>query len=351
MTKRVCVIPGDDAAPEAVLPTLRVLQAMELPLDYSQLPSGEEGQAQHGERWDEVCREAIDATDTTLFGSSSGKTPAIGYLRYAKDTFANVRPTRYISGAASPLREPDGIDFVIVRENTEDVYAGIEGELGELAGAGLTSRRGRAVPLSGGRYAVKVITEASTRRVVDFAFRLAQRRKQSGHAGKVTSACKWNVMPATDGLWRDTALEVATGYPDIEFEHFLADDCARRIVATPHALDVLVLPNLFGDILSDEAAALVGGLGMAPSGCYGVDFAYFEPVHGTAPDIAGTGSINPTATLLSAAMMLEHLDLAEAASALERAIEAVYAGGQALTPDQGGGASSEQFCDAVIERL
>jgi isocitrate/isopropylmalate dehydrogenase len=351
MAKRVCVIPGDDAAPEAVLPTLGVLQAMELNIEFSELPTGEAGRARYGERWADVCREAIDGTDTTLFGSSSGMTPAIGYLRYGKDTYANVRPARYIPGARSPLRDPQGIDFIIVRENTEDVYTGVEGDLSLLEPLALTGRGGRPLPVSGGQFAIKVITEQKTRRVVDFAFRLAQRRREAGHPGKVTSACKWNVLPRTDGLFRDVAAEVAAGYPDIEYEHFLADDFARRIVATPLDLDVVVLPNLYGDILSDEAAAIVGGLGIAPSGCYGEHFAYFEPVHGTAPDIAGTHTINPTSTLLSAAMMLEHLDLADAAARLEHAVEAVYAEGSALTPDQGGSASTERFCEAVIDRL
>ena len=133
--------------------------------------------------------------------------------------------------------------------------------------------------------------------------------------------------------------------------NYLADDFARRIVATPLEIDVAVLPNLYGDILSDEAAALVGGLGLAPSACYGDDFAYFEPVHGTAPDIAGTNTINPTATLLSAAMMLDHLDLPDASRRLVAAVEAIYEDGNVLTPDQGGSATSDQFCDAVIARL
>ncbi|MDP6605790.1 MAG: isocitrate/isopropylmalate family dehydrogenase [Dehalococcoidia bacterium] len=351
MTRRVCVIPGDDAAPEAVLPSLRVLQAMEPGIEFVELPDGQAGRREHGDRWNDVCIEAIEATDTTLFGSSSGATPAIGYLRYGKDTYANVRPTRYLPGAESPLRNPEGIDFVIVRENTEDVYTGIEGDLSLLTPLKLTSRRNNPLPESGGRFAIKVITEEKTRRVVEFAFRLAQRRKDRGHRGSVISACKWNVLPQTDGLFRDVAAEVASEYHDIEYTNYLADDFARRIVATPLDLDVVVLPNLYGDILSDEAAALVGGLGLAPSACYGDDFAYFEPVHGTAPDIMGAGTINPTATLLSAAMMLDHLELGDAGDRLVGAIEAVFADGSTMTPDQGGDSTAEQFCDAVIERL
>ena len=196
-----------------------------------------------------------------------------------------------------------------------------------------------------------MITEEGSRRIVDFAFRLARRRAEQGHPGKVTAACKYNMLPQTDGLFRRVAREVADQYPDIEYEDYIIDDFARRIVADPHALDVVVLPNLYGDILSDEASALVGGLGVAPSAGYAEDFAYFEPVHGTAPDIMGTHTINPTATLLSAAMMLEHLDFGEAAEQLERAVEGVYAQGETLTPDQGGSATSDEFCDAVMRRL
>ena len=350
MTKRICVIPGDDAAPEAVLPALDVLRAMELDIELVELPTGEEGLARYGEGFMQVCREAIDACDTTLFGSTSGKTQALAYLRREKRTYANLRPVRYIAGARSPLRDPEGIDFVIVRENTEDAYGGFEGELPALAPyvRHLTSR---PVPAEGGYFAVKVITEANSRRIIDYAFRLAQRRKLEGHPGRVTLSCKHNLLRKTDGLFRSVGAEVAKQYPEIEYADYIVDDFARRIVATPHKLDVVVLPNLYGDILSDEAAALVGGLGLAPSGCYGDDFAYFEPVHGSAPDIAGTRTINPTATLLSAAMMLEHLGFPDARTWLESAIEKVYAGGRTLTPDQGGSATSDEFCAAVRAHL
>lgn len=352
MTKRVCVIPGDDAAPEAVLPSLSVLRSMELDIEFVDLPSGEEGQARYGEGWAQVCREAIDSCDTTLFGSTSGKTPALGYLRWQKGTYANLRPVKYMPGARSPLREPEGIDFVIVRENMEDMYVGVEGDLGVLKPLALTNRlTRRPIPQEGGRFALKVITEENTRRIVEYGCRLAMRRKAEGRPGRLTVACKYNMLPQTDGLFRRVATEVAKGYPDLDYEDYIVDDFARRIVASPHDLDVVVLPNLYGDILSDEASALVGGLGVAPSACYSDDFAYFEPVHGTAPDIAGKRIINPTATLLSAAMMLEYLGLAEEAAALEKAVEAVYAEGRTLTPDQGGNATSDDLCRAVRDKL
>jgi isocitrate/isopropylmalate dehydrogenase len=352
MTKRVCVIPGDDAAPEAVLPALGVLKSMEMDIEFVELPSGEEGQAKYGSDWAGVCREAIDSCDTTLFGSTSGKTPALGYLRWQKETYANVRPVKYMRGARSPLREPEGIDFLIVRENMEDMYVGVEGDLQTLKPLGLTNRlTRRPIPSEGGTFALKIITEHNTRRIVDYACRLAVKRKAAGRPGRLTVACKYNMLPQTDGLFRRVAAEVAKGYPNLEYEDYIVDDFARRIVASPHDLDVVVLPNLYGDILSDEAAALVGGLGVAPSACFSETFAYFEPVHGTAPDIVGKRIINPTATLLSAAMMLEYLGLQSEASALERAVEAVYADGRSLTPDQGGSATSDEFCEAVRAKL
>jgi isocitrate/isopropylmalate dehydrogenase len=345
------VIPGDAASPEAVLPALGVLRAMELDIDWLVLPSGEEGAAQHGAAWAQVCRDAIDACDTTLFGSAGGHTPALAHLRFGKGTYANVRPTRYMPGASSPLLNPEGIDFVIVRENLEDLYSGIEGELAELEVLGFKDRSGNSVASDTGRFAVKVITERNTRRVVDYACRLAMQRKMAGYPGKVTVSAKYNVLPRTDGYFRQLAEEVVAGYPDLKYEQFIADDFARRIVASPHSLDVVVLPNLYGDILSDEAAALVGGLGVAPSGCYANDFAYFESVHGSAPDIAGLHIINPTAVLLSAAMMLQHLGFEEERQRLEAAVAATYRQGEVLTPDQGGTAHTEEFCDTVRSHL
>jgi len=159
------------------------------------------------------------------------------------------------------------------------------------------------------------------------------------------------MLPGTDGLFRDIARRIASGYPDVAFETFIVDDFARRLVAVPHELDVVVLPNLYGDILSDAAAGVIGGLGLAPSGCYGDGYAYFESAHGTAPDIAGKGVINPTATILSAAMMLEYLGFAAAARRLEAAVERVYADGRHLTPDQGGTGTTLEFSDAVARYL
>jgi isocitrate/isopropylmalate dehydrogenase len=341
---KVVVIEGEDAAPEAVRPTVGLLDRLGLDIEWVRPPVEDR----------DATRRAIDESATTLFGATSGPSAwALFHLRWGKGTYANVRPTRWQPGFRSVLARPQGIDFVIVRENLEDLYVGVEGELEALRPAGLESPtlRRRVADLGPGRFAMKVITEAGTRRVVRFAFELARRRKAAGHRGTVTCATKHNMLPRSDGLFRSIAIDVARDYPDIGFGSFLVDDFARRLVADPHGLDVVVMPNLYGDILSDAAAGLVGGLGLAPSGCYGDGYAYFESVHGTAPDIAGRNVINPTATILSAAMMLEYLGLGDAARLLEGAVARVYEAGASLTPDQGGTATTTAFCEAVAKHL
>lgn len=355
MTRRVVVLPGDDAAPEAVAPSVELLKGLVPEITWVELPTGEEGTARYGpEEFARVVREAVDRSDTTLFGASSGKTAGTTHLRWGKGTYANVRPVKWRPGFNSPLKRPQGIDFVIVRENLEDLYVGVEGELGRLAP--LQPRRRRdGVPVdttAAGMFAVKVITEEGTRNVARFACELALRRKDAGGKGKVTCSAKYNVLPGTDGLFRRVCEEVVRDeYPGLQYEQFIVDDFARRIVASPHDLDVVVLPNLYGDILSDEAAGAIGGLGLAPSGCYGTDYAYFESVHGSAPDIAGKGIINPTATILSAVMMLVYLRYPNAARRLDDAVSRVYAEGRQLTPDQGGTAGTEEFCAAIRAHL
>jgi len=352
--RRVVVIEGEDAAPEAVRPTVALIAGIGLDIEWIHPPVGQRGLEEYGSPFPEQARAAIDASDATLFGSTSGPSAlALFYLRWGKQTYANVRPTRYFSGCRSPLARPEGIDFVIVRENLEDLYVGVEGDLQDLAALelrSLTSQR----PISEfgrGTFALKVITENGTDRVARFAFDLARRRKALGHPGRVTCGTKHNLLFRTDGLFRERVERIAAGYPDIELQTFIVDDFARRLVAEPQSLDVIVLPNLYGDILSDAAAALVGGLGLAASGCYGDDYAYFEPAHGSAPDIAGKSVINPTAMLLSATLMLDHLGFADTARRLETAIARVYREGRSLTPDQGGSASTTDFCAAVARRL
>jgi len=348
--KRVVVLPGDDAAPEAMAATMDVLRTLELPIDFIEFPPSEKWI--RGET-DKRAREAIDASDTTLFGSTSGKTTSIMYLRWGKQTYANVRPAKWSPGYRSPMAHPEGIDFVIVRENLEDLYLGLEGPLHELAPLKLHSRilRGPLDTSERGIYAIKVITERNTRRVADFACQLTLKRKRAGGKGKLTCTSKYNMLRDADGFFRQIVEETAAKYPDLKYEQFIVDDFARRIVASPQELDVVVMPNLYGDILSDAAAGTIGGLGLAPSGCFGDGYAYFESVHGTAPDIMGRGIINPTATMLSAAMMLDYLGLTSAAHRFEAAVRNVYAAGRSLTVDQGGSAKTAEFAHAVIANL
>jgi isocitrate/isopropylmalate dehydrogenase len=334
---RVAVVPGDGAAPEVVAPAVEVADAAGADVEWVTVDGADL----------DAATATIDSVTATLFGAAGQRAkPLLLHLRWGCETFANVRPIRYLPGARSPLRHPEGIDFVIVRENLEDLYAGVEGELAELAPLHRRDRGGRPLATQSGTYAVKVVTGERTAAVARTAFTLARDR-----AGQVTVGVKDNVLPRTDGLFREVVSSVATEYPDITVRFALADDLGQRMVARPHDLDVVLLPNLYGDLLSDVAAALVGGLGMAPSGCYGRSYAYFEAVHGTAPDIAGRGIINPTAQFLSTAMLLSHVGRQEAADRLTRAVADVYAEARELTPDQGGTATTRQFTSAVLRRL
>lgn len=355
MSKHVVIIPGDDAAPEAMTPTVEILKSLAPDITFTECPPGEEGVKRYGSRhaFDQALRETIDRSDTTLFGSTNGTTGGLNHLRWGKRTFANVRPARWRPGFRSPLKNPEEIDFVIVRENLEDLYMGIEGDLGLLSSVPVTSWLTRK-PLDTsptGKFAIKVITEEGTRRVARFAFTLARKRKAKGGKGKLTCTSKYNMLRESDGLFRRIVEETSKEYPDIRYEQYIVDDFARRLVASPRDFDVVVMPNLYGDILSDAAAGTLGGLGLAPSGCYGETYAYFESVHGSAPDIAGRNIINPTATLLSAVMMLDYLGYEDAMTRLDRAISHVYAEGRALTPDQGGASSTTDFCAAVRQYL
>ena len=304
----------------------------------------------HGSRFPDEAKLAIDQADATLFGATSGPcVQALFYLRWGKQTFANVRPARYTKGLSSPLANPEKTDFVIVRENLEDAYLFLEGKLKELEPLNLTSRTlgQKAHELGDGNYAIKAITRAASEKVIRFAFELARKRTRIGHPGKVCVTAKTNMLPKTDGLFSSVGDQVAKDFPDIGHETLIVDDFAHKLVCRSDTFDVIVMPNLYGDILSDAAAGLVGGLGLAPSACIGESYAYFEPAHGTAPDIAGKGIVNPTATMLSAAMMLSYLGDEQNAQRLQQAIDDAYSDGSVLTPDQGGTASTVEFAEFV----
>jgi isocitrate/isopropylmalate dehydrogenase len=265
--------------------------------------------------------------------------------------WAGVRPIRFYPGMRSPLADPEGIDYVLVRENSEGLYPGREGDLADLVRLmpDLADRTGRSVKAYGteGRFAVKVVTPRGAERIARFSCDLARRRQERGKPGKVTLVTKSNVLPRTDGLYDEIVSRIVRE-AGLAFEHFHVDDAARRLVRFPKSMDVVLCMNLYGDILSDLGAETAGGLGLAPSGNFGDGWAYFESVHGSAPDIAGRSIANPTATILSAALMLEHMGLGEEGRRLEAAVGRVYRDGKTLTPDQGGTAKTREVAQAVL---
>src|SRR5674476_476170 len=248
-------------------------------------------------------------------------------LRKELDLYACLRPSKTMKGVRSRF---DDIDLVVVRENTEDLYAGIEHMVGEDAAE-----------------SIKIITRKGSERIARFAFEYARRHGRR----KVTAVHKANIMKCTDGLFLRVAGEVAESYPDIEFEDRIVDNMCMQLVQKPELYDVLVLPNLYGDIVSDLCAGLVGGLGVAPGANIGPDAAVFEAVHGSAPKYAGQNKANPTALMLSGVLLLRHIGEQAAAKRVEDAIRAVIAEGRTVTYDLGGSAGTSEFADAIVARL
>jgi 3-isopropylmalate dehydrogenase len=349
----ICVVAGDDAAPEVVWPAVEVLRRLVPELHFVKGWSGREAEERYGVAFPQETRELIDRAVCTLFGASGGPSrPVLWYLRWGKDTRVNIRPVRWQSGYRSPLREPEHLDFVIVRDNLEGMYPPREGDLAELTALASSRSWWQPPPVERkGAYALRVCTDEQMAYVAQAACELALQRKAQGYAGRVTLGAKYSIQPRTDGRFREIVRETVRRYAELEYQEFLIDDLARRMVAVPESLDVVVLSNEHGDILADMAAGCIGGLGLAPSGCYGPAYAYFEPVHGSAPDLAGKGVINPTAMLLSGAMLLEYLGYDEQARCLREAIAEVYRRGQVLPPDQGGTATTAEFVAAVMRLL
>jgi isocitrate/isopropylmalate dehydrogenase len=355
-TKRVVALGGEGIGPEVIDVTCELMVKAGLPVEILTPPHGEPAIKSHGHAMPDETKRLCETADGVLFGAAGGAptSAVVGWLRWEQGTYASVRPVKHYPGASSPLAHPDGIDYVIIRELSEGLYPGREGELSALARAmpDLRDRFGRGLAAYGeGHFAAKVVTRAGVERVARFACELARQRKAArGSLGKVTCITKSNVLRQSDGLFQRVVAEVVTReYPDLAHEHFYVDDGARRLVRFPRQMDVVVTMNLYGDILSDLGAETAGGLGMAPSGCYRDGWAYFESVHGSAPDIAGRGVANPTGAILSAAMMLEHMKLVDEAQRLEAAVARTYRDGKTLTADQGGKASTAAFGRAVLE--
>jgi isocitrate/isopropylmalate dehydrogenase len=343
--KTVVALPGQGIGLEVVDAACELLMGTGLPLKIL-TPS-------QGNPLPEETRRAAREADGVLFGAAGPATSnVVSWLRWEMGAWAGVRPIRFYPGMHSPLADPEGIDYVLLRENSEGIYPGREGELADLVKLmpDLSDRTGRKVKDYGtdGRFAVKIVTPRGAERIARFAVELARKRKARGKAGKITCVTKSNVMPKTDGLYQEIVGRVVSEAGGLEFEHFHVDDAARRLVRFPKSMDVVLCMNLYGDILSDLGAETAGGLGLAPSANFGDNWAYFESVHGSAPDIAGKGIANPTATILSAALMLDHMGMTAEARRLEAAVGRIYRDGKTLTPDQGGTAKTREMAQAVL---
>jgi isocitrate/isopropylmalate dehydrogenase len=346
---RVCVIGGDDAAPEVMRPTVEILRRLAPEISFEEAVSGREAQARYGEAFPAVTRAAIDEADCTLFGASGGPSrPILWYLRWGKETYVNIRPVRWRAGYNSPMLHPERIDYVIVRDNLEGMYPPREGDIAELSALASSTSWWQAPPVKKiGAYSVRISTDEQAQRVAVAACKIAERRREEGYEGRVTLGAKYSIQPKTDGRFREIVRATVSDYVGLSYQEYLVDDLARRMIAVPETLDVVVLGNEHGDILADAAAGSIGGLGLCPSACYGERYAYFEPVHGSAPDLVGKDAINPTAMLLSGAMLLDYYGFGERARALEAAVTRVYNTGTTLTIDQGGTASTTEFVEAV----
>ena len=349
----VCVIPGDDAAPEVMRPTVEVLRSLAPDVQFVEALCGREAQAHYGDAFPTETRTAIDSADCTLFGASGGPSrPILWYLRWGKMTYANIRPVRWYPGYASPMQHPERIDYVIVRDNLEGLYPPREGDVAELGALASSSTWWQAPPTNTvGAYAVRVATDEQMYRVAICACELALQRQALGYPGLVTLGAKYSILPRTDGRLRSIVRDTVREYSTLSYQEYLIDDLARRLVAAPETLDVVVLSNEHGDILADVSSGSIGGLGLSPSACYGENYAYFEPVHGSAPDLVDKGVINPTAMLLTGAMLLEYVGHGVQAQKLREAIAQVYLEGRVLPLDQGGHGSTEEFVSAVLAHL
>jgi isocitrate dehydrogenase (NAD+) len=333
LTYTVTLIPGDGIGPELAEATVTVLGATGIDFDWKRVDAGESQIAAHGTPLPDSVLDSIRETRIALKGPittpvGEGFRSVNVTLRQALDLYANLRPARSMKGVETRYED---VDLIIVRENTEDLYAGIEHRVGKDAAE-----------------SIKIITRAASERIARFAFdyAVANRRR------KVTAVHKANIMKLSDGLFLESCRTVAEEYAGrVEFEDRIVDNMCMQLVQKPELYDVLVLPNLYGDIVSDLAAGLVGGLGVAPGANIGVSAAVFEPVHGSAPKYAGKDVANPTALILSGALMLRHLGETDAAERVESAVRYTIAEGRTVPRDLGGTGGTKAFAAAVAERV
>ncbi|MGH2819554.1 MAG: isocitrate/isopropylmalate dehydrogenase family protein [Actinomycetota bacterium] len=351
----VTLITGDGIGPEVAEATRRAVDALDCGIEWEVHDAGAATAEKYGDPLPDHVLESIRRNRIALKGPvttpvGKGFRSVNVRLRRELDLYASIRPARLYEGI--PARHPE-VDIIVVRENTEDLYEGVEfkqasRELNKLRGY-LGYMHGFKLPADAG-VSVKPISVSATRAIVEFAFEYAKRHRRR----KVTLGHKANIMKFSDGVWLQTGLEQAQSYRDVGFEATQVDELAMWLAWHPEELDVIVLPNLYGDIISDLCAGLVGGLGVAPGMNLGKDYAVFEPTHGSAPDIAGKGLANPIAMMLSAVLMLQHLGDFEQARRLERAVARTLAVGKARTADlrpSGEPALTGEVADSVIEAI
>ncbi len=332
MTKKVTLIPGDGIGPEIIAATVRVIEASGAKIEWETHIIGAQALEKFGTTLPESAIESIKRNKVALKGPlttpvGKGFTSVNVTLRKTLDLYANVRPVKAFPNTS--CRYPE-LDLVIIRENTEDLYSGLE-----------------HVVVPGVVESLKIITEKASMRIARYAFEYARSNKRK----KVTAIHKANIMKLSDGLFLSCFYKVAKDFPEIEAEDKIIDNACMQLVMNPEQFDVLVLENLYGDIVSDLCAGLIGGLGLAPGANIGEQGAVFEAVHGSAPDIAGQGIANPTAIIMSAVMMLRHIGESKAAEKIENALLEVYREGKVRTKDLGGTAKTAEFADAVIAKL
>lgn len=339
MSYRITLIPGDGTGPELTDAMRRVIEATGVPIEWEVQEAGADVMDKYGTPLPEQVLESIRRNKVAIKGPittpiGSGFRSVNVAIRKILDLYANLRPARTIPGVRTRF---ENVDLVIVRENTEGLYAGIEHDV---------------IPDEAAE-SIRIITRRGTKRIVRFAFEYARRNERR----KVTAVHKANILKLTDGLFLRVAEQVAAEYPEIAFNDRIVDNMCMQLVQRPEEYDVLVCPNLFGDIVSDLASGLVGGLGVAPGANIGAEMAVFEPVHGSAPKYAGQNRVNPTATILSGALMLRHLGEVEAARRVEDAVAAVIGEGERVTydlkpsRDDPSAVGTQEMADAMVEKL
>jgi isocitrate dehydrogenase (NAD+) len=335
MKHKVTLLPGEGIGPEVSVAVRRILDASGVQIEWEVLEARAEntdtttvkGAVLNSTAIDSVRRNRV-ALKGPMATAVAGGAPSVNVaLRKSLELYANLRPVKNLPGVKSHF---DNVDVVIVRENTEDLYSGLEHEV-----------------IPGVVESLKIITEKASTRIARFAFEYARKTGRK----KIHAIHKANIMKLSDGLFLKSVRAVAEQFSDIEYKELIVDNACMQIVIDPRQFDILLLPNLYGDVMSDLAAGLVGGLGVVPSGNIGDESAIFEAVHGTAPDIAGKGIANPTALLMSSILMLNYIGEGSTAGRVEQALWKVYREGKHFTRDLGGKASTEQFTDAIISAL